>query len=91
MGKLFHGSQSNIRRKYYTSIYSRQIFHPEIIYNYGRGKIKFIRICLKQDSESFIHVNVVNIYISYELDTWLKDLNTDFTPGNCLSDAVKLT
>ena len=43
-------------------------FDPEIIYNYGKGKIKFKGLCLKQDSVSFIHVNVVNLYISYELD-----------------------
>ena len=29
--------------------------------------------------------------ISYELDTWSNDLNTDFTLGNCLFGAVKLT
>ena len=40
---------------------------------------------------SFIHGNVVNLYISYELDTWSRDLNTDFTLGNCLFGAVKLT
>ena len=27
----------------------------------------------------------------YELDTLSTDLNTDFTPGNCLFGAVKLT
>ena len=30
------------------------------------------------------------MYISYKLDTWLKDLNTDFTLGNCLFGAIKL-
>ena len=30
-------------------------FDPEIIYNYGQGKIKVKGICLKQDSMSFIH------------------------------------
>ena len=33
----------------------------------------------------------MDLYISYELDTWSKDLNTDFTLGNCLFGAVKLT
>ena len=32
-----------------------------------------------------------DLYISYELDTWWKDLNTDFTVGNCLFGAVKLS
>ena len=29
-----------------------------------KGKMKFKGICLKQDSGSFIHTNVVNLYIS---------------------------
>ena len=66
-------------------------FDPEIIYNYGKGKIKFKGICLKQDSVSFIHMNVINVYISYELDIWSRDLNTDSTLGTFLFRAVKLT
>ena len=54
-------------------------FNPEIIYNYGRGRIKFKGICLKQDSMSFIDRNAVNLYIWYKVDTWSRDLNTDFT------------
>ena len=54
-------------------------FNPEIIYNYGRGRIKFKGICLKQDSVSFIDRNAVNLYIWYKVDTWSRDLNTDFT------------
>ena len=30
---------------------------------------------------SFIHGNVLNLYISYKLDTWSKDLKTDFMLG----------
>ena len=63
-------------------------FDSEIIYNYGKGKIKFKGICLKQDSVSFIHGNV-NLYIFYETDTWSRDLNTDFTLENCLFRALK--
>ena len=37
---------------------------------------------------SFLHNNVVNSYISCELNKW--DLNTDFILGNCLFGAVKL-
>ena len=55
-----------------------------MIYKYGKGKIKFKGICLKQDSVSFIRRNVANLCISYELDTCSRDLNTDFTLGNCL-------
>ena len=31
------------------------------------------------------------MYIAYKLDAWSKELNTDFTLGICLFDAVKLT
>ena len=48
-------------------------------------------VCLKQDSVTFLQKNRVNVYITYKLDTWSKDLITDFTPGNCLFRAVKLT
>ena len=33
----------------------------------------------------------MNAYISYTLDKWSNDLDTDFTLGNCLFRAVKLT
>ena len=33
----------------------------------------------------------VNLYITYELDTWSRDLNPDFALGNCLFGVVKLT
>ena len=52
--------------------------------------LHFNGICLKQKIISFLHKNVVNLYISYKLDTWLKDLNTYFTLGNCLFGAIKL-
>ena len=51
----------------------------------------FKGFCLKQDGLSFLQKNVVNFYGSYELDTWSRDLNTDFTLGNCLFGTVKLT
>ena len=64
-------------------------FGLEIIYNYGKRKAKIKVICFKQDSASFIPGNVVNLNTSYKLDTWSRDLNTDFTLGNCLFEAVK--
>ena len=38
----------------------------------------------------FITKKVINIYISYILSPWLRNLNTDFTLKNCLSGPVKL-
>ena len=40
---------------------------------------------------SFLHKNIVNLYIASKLDALLKDLNTDFTLGHCLFGTVKLT
>ena len=37
------------------------------------------------------HQKVVNLYISYKIDTWPRDLNTVSTLGNCLFGAVELT
>ena len=48
-------------------------------------------ICLELDSVSFLHDYVVNLYISKELETWSRDLNTYFTLGVCCFGAVKLT
>ena len=38
-----------------------------------------------------IHKKVINLYISYKLAPQLRNLNTDFTLGNCLFGSVKLT
>ena len=62
-------------------------FVLEITYKYGHGRVKFKRICLKQD----IIVYMVNLYIAYELDKWWRYLNTNFTLGNCLFGIAKLT
>ena len=61
-------------------------FSPEL-----NNSVYFKGICLKQKRVSFLHKNIVNLYLSHKLDTWSKDLNTDFTLGNCLFGAVKLT
>ena len=38
-----------------------------------------------------IHKKLINLYISYILDQWSRDLNTDLTLNNCLFGSVKLT
>ena len=53
-------------------------------------KVEFKGIYLKQDSESCLHKNLVNLYISYDLDTWSRDINTDFTLDNCSFGAINL-
>ena len=39
----------------------------------------------------FIHGNVVNFFIVYELDIWSRHLHSDFALSNCLFGAAKLT
>ena len=62
-----------------------------MIDNYQLSRVGLKGIYLKQDSVSFLHKKVVNLYISYKLDTCSKDLNKDFRLGNCLFGAAKLT
>ena len=66
-------------------------FAPELNEDYQFNRMKFKWICLKQDNVYFLHKKIININISYKLDTWSKYLNTDFTLGNCLFEDVKLT
>ena len=46
---------------------------------------------MKQDKSVFIQGNVINLFIIYELDTWLRDLSTKSELGDCLFGALKLT
>ena len=50
-----------------------------------------MKYVFKQNSVPFLYKNIVNLYITYKLNTWSKDLITDFTLGNCLLAVVKLT
>ena len=40
-------------------------------------------------SSIYLHQNVLNLYISYTLGTWPRDLNTDFTLGNLSCEVNK--
>ena len=71
---------------------TEESFYPEVIrLSGGKYELKFKGMCLKQNSVSFLHKNIVNLCINYRLYAWSKDLNTDFTLGNCLFGTVKLT
>ena len=52
--------------------------------------IDFNGYCLIKQNIS-IPKKVINLYISYTLNQQLRNLNTDFTLGNCLFGFVKLT
>ena len=46
--------------------------------------------CLKQKNGTYTPNIRINIFIVYELDTWSRDLKTDFTLKDCLFEGVKL-
>ena len=52
--------------------------------------LKFEGSCLKQNITSFSH-RTVNLFIVYELNTWSRDLITDFKLDGYLFGAIKLT
>lgn len=54
-------------------------------------RVEFKGRCLKQNKVTFTPRNLVTLSIVYELDTWSRDLNTDFTLTDCLFGTVKLT
>ena len=47
--------------------------------------------CLKQINAIYTPPNRINVFIVYELDTWPRYLNSDFTLKDCLFIGVKLT
>ena len=52
---------------------------------YSRIRLKCKGSCLKQeDKAAFTPKNVVNLFIVNELDTFSRDLNTDFPLKDCL-------
>ena len=88
--KLLHGNLQECREKKIINLYESDTkFSPD--YDSSYGIMTFKGICLKQESVSFPHKKVVNLYIPYALDKRSKYLDTDFTLGNCLFGAVKLT
>ena len=42
-------------------------------------------------NNNYIPKKVINIYIFYPLNAWLRNLNTGFTSIDCLFGSVKLT
>ena len=54
------------------------------------SEINFTGYCLINNNIS-IPKKLINLYISYTLTPWLRNLNTDFTLNNCLFRSVKLT
>ena len=71
-------------------IKSASNFPPNFVNHHTLSNINFDRHCLIKNNIS-IPKKVINLYISYTLTPKLRNLNTDFTLGNCLFGSVKLT
>ena len=69
---------------------SNSNFAPTFIDHHVLPDINFNGHCLMNNNIS-IPKKVINQYISYILNSWLRNLNTDFTLKNCLFGSVKLT
>ena len=69
---------------------SNSNFAPNFVDHHVLPDINFNGHCLTKNNIS-IPKKVINLYISYTLGPQLRNLNTDFTLGNCLFWSVKLT
>ena len=64
-------------------------FAPTFVDYHLLPDMNFNGHCLIKNDIS-IHKKIINLYISYTLGPQLKNLNIDFTLGNCLFGSVKL-
>ena len=72
-------------KKLYLLIQQSTKLSPKLGLNRSRIRLKFKASCLKQEDRAlFTPNNVVNLFLVYELDTWSRDLYTDFTLKDCL-------
>ena len=69
---------------------SNSNFTPTSVDHHLLPDINFNGHCFIKNNIS-IPKKVINLYISYTLGPKLRNLNTDFTLGNCLFGSVKLT
>ena len=64
-------------------------FAPTFVDHHLLSDRNFNGHCLINNNIS-IPEKVINLYISYTISPWLRNLNTDFTLNNCLFRSVKL-
>ena len=69
---------------------SNSNFAPSFVDHYVLPDIDFNGHCLIKNNIS-IPEKVINLYISYTLNTQLRNSNTDLTLINCLFGSVKIT
>ena len=63
---------------------------PTFVDDHLLPSMNFNRQCLIKN-DIFVHKKVINLHICYTIGAHLRNLNTDFTLGNCLFGFVKLT
>ena len=62
-----------------------------MIRNDSRTRLKFEGCSLKQEDTAHVTLNsVASLFIIYELDTWLREINTDVTLKDYLFRSEKL-
>ena len=69
---------------------SDSTFAPTFVDHYLLPNINFNGHCLIKNDVS-IPKKVINLYISYTLNPQLRNLNTDFTLGNCLFGSLEIS
>ena len=69
--------------------YLKDIFSPYVVWDDTKLKLRFNENYLKQNRAPYTPKHVVSLFIVYELDTWSRDLETDFTlPIVCLEQLI---
>ena len=69
---------------------SNKMLNPSLDYVGTKANVKFNGDCLKQETITFDHGKIVNIYIVYEIEKSV-DISSYPALENCLFGAVKLT
>ena len=87
--KCFSGTTNGISEKSIENkTTSANNFAPTFIDTCPLSNVNFNGHCLINKIPDYR--KVINLYISYTLHTWSRDLNIDFTLNNCLFESVKL-
>ena len=85
----FKGLSNEKFRPPYTT---NKVLSPKLEWNKYKLRLRFEGSCLKQEDTAHVTPNnIVNLLIGYKLDSWPRDLDTDYTLNGCLFGGVKFT
>ena len=88
--KFFFGNIMEYKKKVLKIQLNQTGFAPTLVNHYILPDVNFNGHCLVNNYISIRKI-VINLYISYILNPWLKDLNTNFTLNDFLFRSVELT